>query len=132
MSIPNEICYDILVNFTNLEDNFAISKEIEIGRNIKINAIKIINKYIYKYILNFRIYMDINYYDVPKIVFKKYYPLIYRKNMILSVLKMVHNESRDYQKQLYDDILINPNHLVLNFNKIIDSMEIHELAYIGW
>ncbi len=133
MSIPEEIYNDILINYSNVQDNYLISKYIENKRNIKMkNAIKLINKHIYKYILDMRICMDINYYHTPKIHYKKFYPLRDRKKMMVLALDMVQNDDYYYRSDLYDDILANPNHLVFNFNKFIDSLEMDELAYIGW
>ena len=133
MNIPEFIYNDILINYNNIHENYLISKYIEKERNIKINkSILIINKLIYKHISEFRISMDLNHYHTPKIYYKKFYPLKYRKNLILTALEMSFNENYEYQKELYDDILKNPNHLVINFNKFIDSMSYEDLMIIGW
>ena len=133
MQIPEIIYMDILTNYNNIHDNYLISKSIENKRNIKINrAISIINRYIYKYISDFRIAMDINHYCIPKIYYKRFYPLKERRQLILLALEVTHNENYEYQKKLYEEILIKPNHLVINFNKVIDSLSHDDLMLIGW
>lgn len=133
MSIPTEIINNIAINYINIHDNYLISKQIDIERNNKIKkAINTINKYIYKHILELRIYMDINYYQIPRLMYKKFYPLKDRKKLMLLTLGMVFNDSHSYHRELFNDVLNNPNHLVLNFNKVIDSLELHELTIIGW
>jgi hypothetical protein len=132
MQIPEIICTDILINYTNIHDNYLISKQVEKERNIKINkAIDIINRCIYKHVLEFRICMDINHYHIPKIYYKKFYPLRERENLMILGLGL-HNENFDYQKKLYDEMILNPNRLVNNFNKFIDSMPYDYLMIIGW
>jgi hypothetical protein len=133
MNIPEFIYNDILINYTNVHDNYLISKYIKKERDIKIKkAIIKINKLIYKHILEFRIAMDMIHYHIPKIYYKKFYPFKYRKNLMLTTLEMSFNENYEYQKELYDDLLKNTNHFVINFNKFIDSMSYNDLFLIGW
>ena len=133
MNIPEFIYNDILTNYINIHDNYLISQYIKKERDNKTNkAINIINKLIYKHISDFRISVNLNHYYTPKIYYKKFYPLKYRKDLMLTALEMKFNENYEYQKELYDDILKNPNHLVINFNKLIDSMSYDDLMLIGW
>ena len=133
MNIPEFIYNDILINYINIHDNYLISQYIKKERDNKTNkAINIINKLIYKHISDFRISVNLNHYYIPKIYYKKFYPLKYRKDLMLTALEMKFNENYQYQKELYDDILKNPNHLVINFNKLIDSMSYDDLMLIGW
>jgi hypothetical protein len=133
MNIPEFIYNDILINYTNIHDNYLISQYIKKERDLKKNkAINIINKLIYKHISEFRISMNLNYYHTPKIYYKKFYPLSHRKDLMLTALGMSFNGNYEYKKELYDDILKNPNHLVINFNKFIDSMSYDDLMLIGW
>lgn len=133
MSVPEDIYTIILVKYTNVQYNYAICKKIEIARSYTLNkSINLINKCIYKHIANFRIEMDYNYFYMPKVLYKRFYPLKDRISIILSILKLKDHESYDYQKELYEEILTKPNHLVLNFNKIIDTLNENDLYRIGW
>lgn len=133
MQIPEIVYTDILINYTNIHDNYLISKYIENERNLKVNkAINTINRYIYKWISEFRIAMNENNYHTPKIYYKKFYPLRDRKELMMTGLFMVNNYNYEYQKELYEEIFIKPNHLVINFNKFIDSVEYDDLMLIGW
>jgi hypothetical protein len=132
MEIPENIYNNILINYMSIRDNYGISKYIDNKRNIKKNkAINTINKYIYKYILDLRISMETADYDTPKIYYKKFYPLKYRRALMISALKKDLDD--DYKKELYNDIIDiihNPNHLVTNFNKFIDYVVYDDLSVI--
>lgn len=133
MQIPEIIYTDILINYTNIHGNCLISKYIEKERILKITkSINIINRCIYKWILEFRIAMNENNYYTPKIYYKKFYPLRDRKELIMTGLLMVNNYNYEYQKELYEEIFIKPNYLVINFNKFIDSLSYDDLMLIGW
>ena len=133
MNLPEEIYNNIIINYSNIYDNYLINKHIENQRKNTINnAIKTINKYIYKYILELRIAMDINYYQIPKIIWKKFYPLNRRKYVLSIMIKHIFKRATEYQKCLYYKILCNPKCLVENFNKFIDSIELNDLFQIEW
>lgn len=136
MNIPSEICDNILSNYLTIYDNKNINHSVENFRKNKIKkSINKINKLIYNYIVAFRKDMNVDEYDVSKYYYKKYYPLRYRKSMIILSMTKINLVNHDEVKKLFDiynNDITNKISLVDTFNKIIDLINIDELHYIGW
>jgi hypothetical protein len=134
MSMPPEIYNMVLNDYLTIYDNKNINKHIESIRQKKIkSSIYKINKLLYKYIINQRHDMDIEEYYIPKLLYKKYYPLSLRKSFILLVIKK--NNLIRYNEiiNVFNIYNNNPkNKLVITFNKIIDLLSNNELFDIGW
>lgn len=136
MDIPSEICDNILSNYLTIYENKNINHNVENFRKNKIKeSINKINKLIYNHIVALRKDIDVEYYDLPKNYYKKYYPMCERKGMIILAMKKVNLVNHDEVKRLFDiynNDTTNKISLVDTFNKIIDLISIDELNYIGW
>lgn len=88
-----------------------------------------IRKIITKWLLSYSEEMDNNYYNVPKIVYKKYYPLKYREAFIEKVLDIT---AGNMKYNIVCDILNEYTSLVDKFNHIIDILSEDEMFSIGW
>jgi hypothetical protein len=136
MDIPSEICDNILSNYLTIYENKNINRNVENFRRNKIKkSINKINKLIYNHIVSLRKDMDIEYYDLPKYYYKKYYPMCERKGMIILAMNKVNLVNHNEVKKIFDiynNDITNKISLVDTFNKIIDLINIDELNYIGW
>lgn len=88
-----------------------------------------IRKITTKWLLSYSEEMDNNYYHVPKIVYKKYYPLRYRQSFIEKVLDMT---ACNIKYGIVCDIIEEYDSLVDQFNNIIDILSDDEMFCIGW
>jgi hypothetical protein len=133
--LPNEIINNILIEYTSIFSNKGINKYIENQRNKKIKkSLNIINKIISRYMITRRYAID--YYEdsyyIPKIYWKKYYPLSERKYFLYLVMKQNLNRY-DEINNIYNDFLKNTSkNITITFNKIIDLLNNEELFSIGW
>lgn len=88
-----------------------------------------IRKITYKWLLDYNEQIDNNYYYVPKIIYKRFYPLKYRISFIEKVLDMF---AGSIKYNFVCDILNEYSSLVEQFNHIIDILSDDELFCIGW
>jgi hypothetical protein len=133
--LPADIKYNILINYLNIHENILINKYIELNRNNKIIKAKntIDNKllyYIYRHIKEFNIIMNDCHYHIPKNIYKKYYPLCYRKNHMEIYIKKFNNNISENIINIYNNI--NIKGIYYSFNEYIDLLTDNELFIIGW
>lgn len=82
-----------------------------------------------KWLLSYSKEMDNNYYHVPIIVYKKFYPLKYRGAFIEKVLD---NLAGNMKYGIVCDIIEEYDSLVDQFNHIVEILSDDELFCIGW
>lgn len=131
IKLPIEIVNNILVNYLSIYDNFGITREIEEYRNKKINSSRfIINKFIYEYVASYNHCINTYYGRTPKYIYKRYYPLIFRKLHIETYLYRHNEDDTSEIIKLYRNI--NKIGIVKTFNKYIDMISEDDLYFIGW
>ncbi len=131
MQIPNVIEDMIFKDYLTINDIKFINKYTHNIFQIKKNkAQHIIYKYVFKYIKGYQHVQNIDYYHIPKYIYKKYYPLKYKQEFIH---KASIQPSLTYQNKLLIDELINSNiSIVSRFNTCIDILSESQLYNIGW
>ena len=91
-----------------------------------------IRKVFKKWATGYSISMNIDYYEIPKIIYKKYYPMKYRQSFVETALDLlVSNDKHRYN--LIASYMSDKNlSQVESFNKSVDLLSESELFHIGW
>ena len=91
-----------------------------------------IKRVIKKWAIGYSIYMDNDYYEIPKIIYKKYYPIKYRQSFIETALDLLISQDNNRYMLISEYMLDTNLSLVESFNKSIDLLSERELFFIGW
>jgi len=91
-----------------------------------------IKRVIKKWAIGYSIYMDNDYYEIPKIIYKKYYPIKYRQSFIETALDLLIFQDNNRYMLISEYMLDTNLSLVESFNKSIDLLSERELFFIGW
>ena len=129
MSNLSETSIDIIISYLKPVEKKDISKKYR--KEVIYQSKEKIANCVCKWLDSYKNYMDFNYYNIPRIVYKKHYPMIYRNAFIESAL----DETTDTEK--YEQIMniINSDNISsksIKFNKIIDILSDEDLFSIGW
>lgn len=119
MAIP-EFALDLILEYLRPLESLGIDERTDniILRKIA-NAKATIRRAVYNWKMDHKIAMNVNYFQIPKIVFKRFYPLNMRKVFIECALDLL---AEDFERSVTK----------FEFNDIIDILTEEELDTIGW
>lgn len=127
MSMLSTVNVDNIISYLKPTEKLLINSKY---RNEAINESKEkIRRITTKWLLSYREEMDNNYFNVPIIVYKKYYPLKYRMNFIEKVLD---NLAGNMRYGIVCDIIEEYDSLVDQFNHIVEILDDEQLFLLGW
>ncbi len=127
MSMLSTVNVDNIISYLKPTEKLLINSKY---RNEAINESKEkIRRITTKWLVSYREEMDNNYFNVPIIVYKKYYPLKYRMNFIEAVFDEI---AGDIKYGIVCNILEEYNSLVDRFNHIVEILSEEQLFNIGW
>ncbi len=118
---------DDIVSYLLPSEKMKISKKYE-TEVINLSKEKI-RKCVSAWALKYKQNMDNNYYHIPKLDYKMFYPLKYRQSFIETVLDLLVEDEERYEQVCQYFV---SESLVTAFNKSIDLLSADELFTIGW
>ena len=132
-NIPEDILTIILHNYLYIHDTKYINKSFYNKYTMEQEkAKKIIYKYVYKYMKEYENSQNIDFFRIPKHVYKKYYPMCYRQTFIISAFNHIYSINDIERSQQLHDLMTSNNSIIFRFNKCIDLLNGEELYIIGW
>jgi hypothetical protein len=135
-NIPTEITNNIILNYLTIYDNKYINKYIEHHRNLKIyNAMVLIRRSFYNYYIDYQNAITNNEYYIPKIHYKRFFPMYLRYKYILEIIEYdghINIERYHQIMELYILYKSKKKSLITTFNQIIDILSYDELLFLGW
>jgi hypothetical protein len=118
---------DNIISYLKPKEKMLINSQY---RNEAINESKnIIRKNTNKWMLAYSEEMDNNHYYVPIMVYKKYYPLKYRRAFIEKVLDIT---ADTIKYNIVCEIVSEYSSLVDQFNHVVEILSDDELFRVGW
>lgn len=118
---------DNIVSFLQPSEQMYISSKY---KQIAIKSSKEkIRKAVKKWINYYRGIMDVDYYHIPKLAYKRCYPLKYRQSFLEEVMDMLAPCDERYLEvceYVWEESLVD------SFNKTVDLLSEDELFVLGW
>lgn len=127
------VCETAIYEYLDIDTLIDLNKTARIVALDKIKQRQESTKIIYEFISKYRMdYLRIleNEETLQSIVFKKYYPLRFRKShMEMALWKVRHTETR---RRMIQNIINEDGSIVDRYNRYVNIMTDDELNHIGW
>ena len=121
-------CVHNIISFLKPTEKMNINSKYK--NEVLKNSKKNIRKYILKWCLAYSKQMDSAEFNIPKNVYKRFYPLKYRQAFMEEVFDLLVEDCERYK--IVSNVINGDGSLVENFNLIVDVLTESELFMIGW
>ncbi len=121
---------DNIVSYLKPKEQMVISDKYKFIAIMK-SKVKI-RKVVAQWVIGYSISMNIDYYEIPKIVYKKYYPMKYRQSFIETALDLLVSQDKERYNLIADYMSDENLSQVQSFNNSVDLLTERELFFIGW